>query len=170
MYRSLFRKQVNEKRGGYLCTRVKKLGIKVSLKEATPQSIAKGGFNAAVIAIGGKQASPDVHGTPSPMIVDALAVLRGEAKPGKNIVVVGGGYVGLEIALYMGEKGKSVTVVECRDEYGTEYERGTFVALQSRLAKCDVTIKPESCSMQSSKKKLSLSTDSEKKNGWRRTT
>ena len=55
--------------------------------------------------------------------------------------MVGGGYVGLEIALHMGEKGKSVIVVECRDEYGTEYERGMLVALQNRLAKCDVTIK-----------------------------
>jgi NADPH-dependent 2,4-dienoyl-CoA reductase/sulfur reductase-like enzyme len=124
----------------YLCTQVEKLGIKVNFKEATPQSIAKGGFDAAVIAIGSKQASPDVHGAQSPMIVDALAVLRGEVKLGKNIVVVGAGYVGLELALYLGEKGKRVIVVECRDEYGTEYERGSFVALESRLVKCDVTI------------------------------
>lgn len=43
-------------------------------------------------------------------------VLLGEVKPGENVVVVGGGLVGCETALWLANGGKKVTLVEALDE------------------------------------------------------
>jgi pyruvate/2-oxoglutarate dehydrogenase complex dihydrolipoamide dehydrogenase (E3) component len=46
------------------------------------------------------------------MVCDALEVLAGEVKPGGNVVVLGGGQTGMEVADFAGSRGSAVTIVE----------------------------------------------------------
>jgi 2,4-dienoyl-CoA reductase-like NADH-dependent reductase (Old Yellow Enzyme family)/thioredoxin reductase len=124
----------------YFSTQIEKLGIEVRHQEATPRGIAEGGFDAAIIAIGSNFARLDVRGIDNPIVSDALAVLRGEVKLGNTIIVVGAGYVGLELALYLAEQKRQVTSIECRDEYYSDFERGTLNAMLERFGKCNFTV------------------------------
>ena len=50
----------------------------------------------------------------------AADVLEGNVKPGKRVLVVGGGMVGCEVADFLGELGHQVSIVELRDELGAD--------------------------------------------------
>jgi 2-enoate reductase len=49
-------------------------------------------------------------------VYTAAAVLTGEKDPGEKVVIVGGGLVGCETALWMAQNGKKVTIVEALDK------------------------------------------------------
>ena len=49
-------------------------------------------------------------------VYSAEQVLLGEKDPGNNVVVVGGGLVGCELALDLAQKGKNCTIVEALDK------------------------------------------------------
>ncbi|MEW6666166.1 MAG: DUF561 domain-containing protein [Thermodesulfobacteriota bacterium] len=102
----------------YLSTQIKKLKIKVIRKEATAQDIKKGGYDAVIVATGAAPAIPeDVPGIHGANVTTALDVLRGKAKLGKRIAVIGGGLVGTEVGLFLAEKGKEVLFVEMLDTF-----------------------------------------------------
>jgi 2-enoate reductase len=48
-------------------------------------------------------------------VVTAVDVLLGKREAGESVVVLGGGLVGCETALYLAQKGKKLTVVEILD-------------------------------------------------------
>ncbi len=125
----------------YLSTQIEKLGIEVKNEQATPQMIADAGFDAAIIAIGAELSQLDVRGIDDPIVGNALAVLRGEVKLGDHVIVVGAGYVGLEVGLYCAEMGKQVSIIECREDFLDDLERGTKAGLMNRFEKQNYTIK-----------------------------
>ena len=55
---------------------------------------------------------PAVPGIDSPKVATAIDVLKGKATVGENVVIVGGGMVGCEVAVYLAQKGKRVTIIE----------------------------------------------------------
>ena len=124
----------------YLSTQVDKLRIEVKYQEASPETIAAGKFDGAIIAIGSKLADLDVHGVQKPIVSNALSVLRGEVKLGDNVIVVGAGYVGLEVSLYCAEQGKRAACVELRENPYEEFERGTAEVMQDRFEKQNFTM------------------------------
>ncbi len=65
-----------------------------------------------VLATGARVAVPNISGLAGNEVFTALEVLEGEKNIGSNVVVVGGGMVGLETAEYLSDAGKNVTVVE----------------------------------------------------------
>ena len=69
--------------------------------------------DAVVCATGVKPAVPPVPGIDC--AVNAKRILEG-APTGKRVVIVGGGSVGCETAEFLAEQGKTVTVVEMRDD------------------------------------------------------
>lgn len=94
--------------GQWLDRTCRDLGVEIVLnKEATAEDIlaASKDFDRVVLACGSKAAIPPIPRDESVPIVHAWDVFEGSAKLGKNIVVVGGGDVGVEVAMYMGEIG-----------------------------------------------------------------
>ncbi len=53
-----------------------------------------------VVATGGKPLAPPIEGIDHPKVVDAMKVLVGQAEVGERVVVIGGGPIGVESALY----------------------------------------------------------------------
>ena len=66
-----------------------------------------------LLAVGGKPVKPSIKGIQR--AVDAVSLYRNPEKIGKTAVVVGGGLVGCETALYLASLGCDVTVIEMQD-------------------------------------------------------
>ncbi len=123
----------------YLSTQIKKTRVKTIEAEATSQVIADGKFDAVIVATGGTPFVPDVPGMGKPSVVTALDVLGG-AKTGSDVIVVGGGLVGCDVALFLAEQGKRVTIVEMEDEIARGWSKSPRLAFFERLSKQDVQV------------------------------
>ncbi|MFC1966782.1 FAD-dependent oxidoreductase, partial [Chloroflexota bacterium] len=98
---------------GYLSTQMKKLGVIVELdKEATAELVQQLKPDAVFLATGSRPLIPDIPGIEMDKVVTASDLLLGKKEAGESVVVVGGGLVGCETAVYLAQKGKKVTVVE----------------------------------------------------------
>jgi 2,4-dienoyl-CoA reductase-like NADH-dependent reductase (Old Yellow Enzyme family)/thioredoxin reductase len=95
----------------YFITQLKKSNVTVLLNTAaTPAMIEDADFDACIVAVGAKQNVPPIPGVEKAVM--AWDFFGHEAEMGQNIVVVGGGSVGCEIAIQLAGKGRHVTVLE----------------------------------------------------------
>ncbi len=101
---------------GYFRGQMKKLGVRVELmKEGTPDNVLHMAPNVVIVAAGGEPIIPDIPGIRKGNVFTAIDVLRGRKSTGQRVVVVGGGLVGCELAVFLAEQGKQVTIVEMMD-------------------------------------------------------
>ncbi len=90
----------------YLEKQLLKLGVQIQTgSEATASSVELEKPDVVVIATGAKPILPDIRGADLPHVVCAWDVLSGKADTGKEVVVIGGGAVGLETALFLAHQG-----------------------------------------------------------------
>lgn len=77
------------------------------------KQVLSGGYDAVIIATG---SDPKVFSLGDDQnVYTAAKVLLGEKDPGQRTVIIGGGLVGCETALYLANKGCHVTIVEALD-------------------------------------------------------
>ena len=96
---------------------VYKAGVKVRLmKEADGSSVAAFKPDIVIVAAGSKPFTPPIPGADKDCVVNAVDVLNGSAGTGDNVVVIGGGEVGFEAALYLTREGKNVILLEMQDD------------------------------------------------------
>ncbi len=125
----------------YFRVQLKKLKVEIVQKEANAADIQKGGFNAVIVATGGMPIIPEIPGVNKPLVKGALDVLNDHAKTGKKVIVVGGGLVGCDLALFLAEQEKKVTLIEMLDEIAKAMERkAERKSFLSRLGKTDVEV------------------------------
>ncbi|MFC1825365.1 FAD-dependent oxidoreductase [Thermodesulfobacteriota bacterium] len=125
----------------YLSTQTKNLGVAIELgKEATPELIKNAGPEVVFIATGGSPLIPDIPGVKKKNVITAVDLLLGKAETGKSVVVVGGGLVGGETALYLAQRGKQVTVVEVLSRILRDTPTANRVHLTKLLANAGVKI------------------------------
>jgi len=107
-----FKKEVKELNAWYQ-RQIARLPIEIRLNtEATPEILGKLNADVIILATGSRPISPDVPGVADPNVVGCLDALAHPEKIGKNVVVIGGGLVGCEMALEYAQDGKNVTIVE----------------------------------------------------------
>jgi 2,4-dienoyl-CoA reductase (NADPH2) len=103
----------------YLETQLKKSGAQISLnQEVSEETIADG----------------------KPNVVTALEVLGGEKEVGEQVVVVGGGMIGCEVAEHLAEEGKQVTIVEMLERIGTDIGMTTRWVIMQRLRSAKIKL------------------------------
>jgi len=124
----------------YLSVQVKRTGVKIVNSEATSQTIKDGRFDAVIVATGATPWIPDVPGIDKPRAVGALDVLRG-AKTGESVIVVGGGMIGRDVALFLAEQGKNVTITTRGDDIARGMNQAERLAYFERLSKHSVKIR-----------------------------
>jgi len=96
----------------YLKGQITKSKVKVELKkEATPAAVTAFTPDAVIVATGSTPFIPDIPGVRGKNVVEHRSVLAGEKKTGNRVIVMGGGYIGCETALFFAGKGKEVTLV-----------------------------------------------------------
>lgn len=65
-----------------------------------------------IIATGGEKIVPDIAGIDLPHVHDAWEILDGTVSPGTDVLIIGGGLIGMETADFLCPKVKTLTVVE----------------------------------------------------------
>lgn len=90
-------------------------------------------FEHCIVATGSSPARPPALSLPSKRVMDSAAALKLEDVPGK-LLVVGGGYIGLEMGYVYAALGSKVTVVELTDGLLPGVDRELVRPLAKRLA------------------------------------
>ncbi|MFC1870553.1 FAD-dependent oxidoreductase, partial [Chloroflexota bacterium] len=86
----------------YLSTQIMKSGVDIRLgTEATRDMIREAKFDAVVEATGAVPIVPDIPGIDSRQVVTAQDVLRDRVTVREKVVIVGGGSVGCDVALFL---------------------------------------------------------------------
>lgn len=101
-----------------LIHRIEKRDITVLLNtELTPEKALEMQADAIVCAIGAKPLIPDIPGINGPNTVLAIGMHDRTEEIGENVVILGGGLVGCEEAIFLAQKGHKVTIVEMKPEF-----------------------------------------------------
>lgn len=99
----------------YLSGQVKKAGADIRLGyELDENNIFAFNPEVIVLATGALCQKPGIPGIERRNVTDAVEVLEGNIDTGTRVVVVGGGMIGCEAAVFLAEKGKQVTLVTRR--------------------------------------------------------
>lgn len=153
-----------EKLIDYLKNQVSKLGVKVNLGiEATSEVIEKEKPDVVVVATGGEPIIPSIPGAKRENVVTAAGILQGEVNAGQNIVVIGGGLLGVEVADFLATNGKTVTVVEMLNDVAAELPNARRIPLMFRLKDYDVRILTRAKVEEITERGVSISRNAEKK-------
>jgi dihydrolipoamide dehydrogenase len=93
-------------------------------------------FQNCIVATGSSPAKPKALSLPNPRVMDSTGALALEDIP-ERLLVVGGGYIGLELGTVYAELGSKVTVVEFTDGLLPGVDRDLVLPLYQRLAGTD---------------------------------
>ncbi|NLY71073.1 MAG: FAD-dependent oxidoreductase [Clostridiales bacterium] len=95
---------------------LEKLDVEVILnKKMSVEDILNLDTDEIVIATGSTAKTIEIPGGQHEKVVTAVEALTASANLGKRIVLVGGGQVGIETAVWLKEKGHEVSIVEARE-------------------------------------------------------
>ncbi|MDD5723744.1 MAG: FAD-dependent oxidoreductase [Syntrophales bacterium] len=112
------------------------LPVKVILNKAFTDKVIKELHpDVVVLATGATPLIPPIPGIGGTNVVTALDVLGRKVSVGENIVVIGGGLIGIETAEYLADQGKNVTVVEMLKSVAADVGPSLRWGLISRISK-----------------------------------
>jgi 2-enoate reductase len=111
---------------------------KVLNTEVSPQLIMEERPDAVVVATGGIPLIPDIPGIDDDSVVSFEDVLLGKASAGDRVVIIGGGLIGCDTALFLAEQGKSVTIVRRGEKIGRELSPSFIHRVYSKFKQLDV--------------------------------
>lgn len=125
----------------YLLNQIDKSAVKVDVgKTVTADWFDEVQPDVAILASGSKPIIPDIPGISQRKVVTGRDVLRGVDVPGKKVVIIGGGQVGCEVAEYLSEQGKEVSVIEILSAIAREMPHINKIPLELALEKHNVRV------------------------------
>ncbi|HIH77805.1 MAG TPA: FAD-dependent oxidoreductase [Halobacteria archaeon] len=89
--------------------------LKVNIKldtEVMPKMVLDNKDDVVIVATGSSPLIPAIDGIDSKNVITAIDALLGSKPVGNNVLVVGGGLIGCETALWLADHGKSVMIVD----------------------------------------------------------
>jgi len=115
-------------------------------REVTPELVQQFSPDALIVAIGASPIRPNVPGAYLRNVITAVeALLDVDRVKGENVVVIGGGVVGCETALYLAREDKAVSIVERLHELmALEETKDNTMLLEDMLKKAAVQVYAES--------------------------
>jgi pyruvate/2-oxoglutarate dehydrogenase complex dihydrolipoamide dehydrogenase (E3) component len=120
---------------------VKKQRVKIELgKKVTLASIKNVKPDVVVIATGATHCIPNIPGADGDNVATASEVLLGKKRAGKKAVIIGGGEVGSELAWFLAEQGKQVTIVEMMGAVAMDMNMFSRLYLLDKLGELGVNM------------------------------
>jgi pyruvate/2-oxoglutarate dehydrogenase complex dihydrolipoamide dehydrogenase (E3) component len=83
---------------------------------------------------------PNIPGIELSNTFSAIEILHNPDKCGAEAVIIGGGLIGLETALFLSERGKKVTVIEMLKAVGVDMGSQTRREIRERLGKAGIVL------------------------------
>ena len=97
----------------YLIRQIGKSSVRVCLNsKATPELIDGEKYDEVIVAIGSEPLYLPIPGLDGDNVIPAVRTVAEEPHMGKNVVVIGGGEVGVEMGVFLARKGHQVTLLE----------------------------------------------------------
>ncbi|MDR0491805.1 MAG: FAD-dependent oxidoreductase [Oscillospiraceae bacterium] len=88
--------------------------------EVTPELAASLCPDVIVAALGARPVKPPIPGIGGPSVIGAEEAYADPEKCGKKVVILGGGLVGIELGIFLGQLGRDVTILELQDRLSVE--------------------------------------------------
>ena len=85
--------------------------------EVTPEFAGTLNPDVIIAALGARPAVPQIAGIDTDCVVGAEDLYNNPGMAGEEIIIIGGGLVGIELGIFMTERGKKVTIIEVMDEF-----------------------------------------------------
>lgn len=115
---------------------LERLDVTVNLNiDVTEDIITKFNPDHIIIATGAEPVTPNIPGITNNNVVSANDILNGTVELKGNIVVIGGGLVGVETAEHIAIHNHNVTIIEMRDTLAPDMEDGSRNLLLKSLEK-----------------------------------
>ena len=125
----------------YLVHMVEKKGIRVVLNTTVDRMwVLAQHPDAIVVATGASPVRPRFPGIDGPNVMCAVDTYAQTDKVGKRVIMIGGGLVGVETALFLADAGRQVTVLEMTSQAAAEANRLHAEALRLAVKERNVTI------------------------------
>jgi 2-enoate reductase len=123
----------------YLKNQIEKLGVKVKLgTEVTPALIKRLKPDVVILSTGATPVIPNIPGVRRKNVATAVDILLGRKRAGKKVVIIGGSEVGSELAWFLAEKGKKVTIVEMLGGLAMDMNMFSRFYLLDKLAELNI--------------------------------
>ena len=106
----------------------------------TAEDVLSAAPDEVILATGAKPLTPKFPHTQMNGVMSYATALNGATDMPEDIVIVGGGAVGCELALQLAESGHHVTVMEMLERIGTTYEAMTRKMIFAKLRDLDVQV------------------------------
>ena len=120
---------------------VELFGVKCHLNhDVTAEDIRAENPDIVILATGSLPALPEVEGIDKDIVLTYEDVLEGGQTDFGDVVIIGGGPTGLELALHLSDHGSAVTVIEMLPRAGAGLEAMTKKIILSRLKENNVSI------------------------------
>jgi 2,4-dienoyl-CoA reductase-like NADH-dependent reductase (Old Yellow Enzyme family)/thioredoxin reductase len=104
-----------------LVAQLMRSGIDIQLgREATRERLSGLSPDVVILATGSRPSVPDVPGLDDP--ITGEEILTETRQAGDRVLVLGGGMVGMEVAEFLGKRGKEVAVVEMLEEVARDMD------------------------------------------------
>lgn len=101
--------------------RLDKAGVDVHLNTALTAEQAQAlCADVVIVAVGANPVVPPIPGLDNPKVVGLHALHQTPPAIGQKVVVLGGGLVGSECAIYLDSLGKDVTIIEMKDDWAAD--------------------------------------------------
>lgn len=106
---------------GVLERRLNKSNINVLLNTClTAEQAAEEKADVIISAIGAEPIIPQIPGIDDDKVVSLEALHQATPNLGQKVVILGGGLVGCECAIYLNSLGKDVTIIEMKDDWAAD--------------------------------------------------
>lgn len=123
----------------WLIKQVQKSNVELRLNcEATPEKIKEINPDALIVAVGSSYITLPIPGIEHALSPDT--VLRDISQTGDNVIVIGGGLIGSETALYLAQTDKKVSVIEMRPDIVMDDDPLSAAAIKLCLSEKNVDI------------------------------
>ena len=118
-----------------------KAGVEIRLQaEVTPQMAKTLAPDVIIAALGARPLVPQVKGINLPNVFGAVDAFLEPEKVGKTAVILGGGLVGVELGIFLAQKGRAVTILEKLPELSVDKFSMHTLALRDQIAKLGIKI------------------------------
>lgn len=125
----------------FLSTQIRKVGVDINIgKEATPEKVQALKPDIVIIATGAEPIIPEIPGIENNIVTTAIDLYLRRIDVGQSVVIIGGGMIGCETAVYLAQMGKQVTLVEMLPEIFPDMNFANRTQLLQMLVEAKVKV------------------------------